>query len=82
MTPAMTRLCCPRCRLRFILAAAYLDACPECGEPLRAASLRATVGFRLMGPEDVPPLLPKAVAVSISLPHAPFPVTSARKAGP
>jgi hypothetical protein len=61
----MIRLCCPRCRLRFILPAAYLDACPECGEPLRASSLRATVGFRLMGLEDVPLSLPQAVAVSI-----------------
>jgi hypothetical protein len=68
MTPAMTRLCCPTCRLRFILAAAYLDACPECGEPLRASSLRATVGFRLFGLEDVPPSLPEAVAVSIPVP--------------
>ena len=69
MTPAMTRLCCPTCRLRFILAAACLDACPECGEPLRASSLRATVGFRLMGLEDVPPSLPEAVAVSIPVPE-------------
>ncbi len=68
MTPGMTRLCCPRCRLRFILAAAYLDACPECGEPLRTSSLRATVGFRLFGLEDVPPSLPEAVAVSITVP--------------
>jgi hypothetical protein len=65
MTPAMTHLCCPTCRLRFILATAYLDACPECGEPLQASSLRATVGFRLMGLEDVPHPLPQAVAASI-----------------
>jgi hypothetical protein len=64
----MTRLCCPACRLRFILAAAYLDACPECGEPLRASSLRDTVGFRLFGLEDVPPALPQALAVSIPVP--------------
>jgi hypothetical protein len=61
----MTRLSCPTCRLRFILSVAYLDACPECGEPLRALALQDTVGFRLMGVEDVPPSLPEAVAVSI-----------------
>jgi len=64
----MIRLCCPACRLRFILAAAYLDACPECGKPLRASSLRATVGFRLFGLQDVPPSLPDAAAVSIPVP--------------
>jgi len=64
----MTRLCCPACGLRFILADAYLDACPECDEPLEASSLRDTVGFRLFGLEDVPPALPQAVAASISVP--------------
>jgi hypothetical protein len=68
MTPAMTHLCCPDCRLRFIRAAAYLDACPECDEPLRASSLRDTVGFRLFGLEDVPPALPQALAASIPVP--------------
>ena len=67
--PAMTHLCCPDCRLRFTpAAAAHLGACPDCGEPLRASSLRGTVGFRIVTLEDVPHSLPQAVAVSIPIP--------------
>jgi hypothetical protein len=67
----MTRLCCARCRLRFTpAAAAYIIACPECGEPPQPlASLQSTVGFRLVGPEDLPHQLPYAAAVSIALPN-------------
>ena len=66
----MTRLCCPGCRLRFTLAAgAYLVACPECGEPPQPiASMELVIGFRLFRLEDVPPPLPEAIAVAISLP--------------
>jgi hypothetical protein len=66
----MTALCCPGCRLRFTRAAGrYLVACPECGEPPQtAASLELALGFRLFELEEVPPQLPEALAVAISLP--------------
>ena len=65
----MTPVCCPRCRLRFTrAAAACLVACPECGgPPERVASFERVVGFRLVGPQDIPPSVPQAVAVSIPL---------------
>jgi hypothetical protein len=65
----MTHVCCPDCQLRFTpAAAAYLVACPECGEPPKAlASLEGVVGFRLFR-WDVPHSLPEAVAVSIPIP--------------
>jgi hypothetical protein len=67
----MTRLCCPRCRLRFTpAAAAYITACPECrGSPEPITSLRGTLGFRLVGAEDVPDELPHATAGSITFPE-------------
>jgi hypothetical protein len=66
----MTHLCCPNCRLRFTPAAtAYIIACPECGDsPQTIASLERTLGFRLVGPEDLPHKLPHATAVSLPLP--------------
>ena len=69
--PDRTRLCCPHCRLRFTpAAAAYIIACPECGDsPQPIASLEVTFGFRLMGPEDLPHELPYASAVSIAFPQ-------------
>jgi hypothetical protein len=70
----MSHACCPECRLRFTPAvAAYLAACPECGEPLRASSLRGAVGFRIFRVEDVPRPLPRAVAVSVPVPGPPAP---------
>ena len=61
----MTHLCCPNCRLRFTpAAAAYISACPECAAPPEAASLERTLGFRLVGPEDLPHELPYATDVS------------------
>jgi hypothetical protein len=66
----MTQACCPRCRLRFTpAAAAYITACPECGAPpLPVASVERTLGFRLVGPEDLPHELPYPMAASIALP--------------
>jgi transcription initiation factor IIE alpha subunit len=65
----MIHLCCPDCRLRFTpAAAAHLGACPDCGEPLHAASLEGMVGFRILKLEDVPHSLPQALAVSIPVP--------------
>ena len=66
---AMTHLCCPPCRLRFTrAAAAYITACPECGDsPQPVAILERTLGFRLVGSEDLPYELPNATAVSIAL---------------
>lgn len=68
MTPVMTHLCCPDCRLRFTPATAHLGACPNCGEPLQASSLEGTLGFRVFRLEDVPPSPLQAVAVSIPVP--------------
>ena len=67
----MTRLCCARCRLRFSPAvAAYITACPECGgSPEPITSLSGTLGFRLVGPEDVSDELPHALASSITFPE-------------
>ena len=72
MITAMTNLCCPRCRLRFTpAAAAYITACPECGDsPQAMTSLERTFGFRLVGPEDLPHELPHATAVSIAFPES------------
>jgi hypothetical protein len=52
--------------LRFApAAAAYLVACPECGQPPEPiVGAEGVVGFRLFVVEDVPHE-PKAVAVSI-----------------
>lgn len=63
----MTHVCCPDCRLRFAPdAAAYLIACPECGEPLQTiAGLEQSVGFRLFTLDDPPQAMPEAIAVSI-----------------
>ena len=70
MTGTVTRLCCPACRLRFTPAsAACIIACPECGDaPKAIVSLEHTVGFRLIGPEDLPHELPYATAHAIALP--------------
>jgi hypothetical protein len=67
----MTPLCCPACRLRFTpAAAAYMTACPECGDsPQPITSLESTFGFRLLGPEDLPHELPYATAASITFPE-------------
>lgn len=68
----MTRVCCPRCRLRFApAAAAYLVTCPECGgPPERIASVERLLGFRLCGPQDPPHSVPEAIAVAIPV-HEP-----------
>ena len=67
----MTPVCCPSCRLRFTpAAAAYLVECPECGRPPeRIASFERVVGFRLVGPQDVPHSVPQAAAVAIAVPE-------------
>jgi hypothetical protein len=71
MTPASTHLCCSHCRLRFTpAAAAYILACPECGDPPQPIDrLELTFGFRLVGPEDLPHELPYAMAHSLALPE-------------
>jgi hypothetical protein len=66
----MTHVCCPRCRLRFTpAAAAYIVACPECGELPHQITSESAVGFRLHGPEDLPIELPQAAALSIPAPE-------------
>ena len=67
----VTHACCPPCRLRFTpAAAAYVKACPQCGEQPQQITGREALGFRLLGPEGYFPLgLPrKAIAVSIPAP--------------
>ena len=66
----MTHASCPDCRLRFApAAAAYLPACPACGEPLQPlAGLAAAMGYRLFTLEDVPHALPEAIEVSMPIP--------------
>jgi hypothetical protein len=73
----MTRVCCPSCQLRFTpAAAAFLTTCPECGDPLEAASTaQDAIGFRLFVPEDQPALPPAAhgSAAATLMPHRPGP---------
>ena len=65
----MTHLCCPSCRLRFTpAAAAYLRACPECGEPLHQRTLSETLGFRKSELHDAPAAMPAALAVTLPVP--------------
>jgi len=66
----MTHVCCPRCRLRFTPAAsAYIATCPECGEPPQQMTSESALGFRLLGPEDLPIELPQAIAASLPAPE-------------
>lgn len=67
----LTRFCCPRCQLRFTpAAAAYITACPECRHsPEPITSLQRTLGFRLVGPEDLPDELPYPTTGSITFPE-------------
>jgi hypothetical protein len=63
----MTHTCCPSCRLRFTpAAAAYLTACPECGNaPQTIAGLERTFGFGLIRLDDLPHELPCAAAAAV-----------------
>jgi hypothetical protein len=64
-------VCRRRCRLRFTpAAAAYITACPECGSsPQPIGTLENTFGFGLVGPADLPHLLPYATATAITYPE-------------
>jgi hypothetical protein len=66
----MTQVCCPGCRLRFTpAAAAYLLACPQCGDEIQAMpSAEPVVGFRLFSHDDFPDLVLEAGAVAIAMP--------------
>ena len=66
----MTHVFCPGCRLRFTpAAAAYLAACPECGEsPQSVASAGGTLGFRLYTPGDDLYDLPEALSAALAAP--------------
>jgi hypothetical protein len=66
----MTHSCCPNCRLRFThAAAAYMAACPQCGDPPQPmAALEGAVGYRLFTLDDDPQLRPEAIAVSMPIP--------------
>ena len=66
----MTHVCCPSCRLRFTpAAAAYLEACPTCGEPpKRVNRAEWTIGFRLVTQGDPVDALPAAASVALPVP--------------
>jgi hypothetical protein len=67
----MTQVCCPSCRLRFTRAsAAYLVACPQCGEPPQPIAGELAFGFRLLTDGDRSETLPHAVAVAMPI-HGP-----------
>lgn len=67
----MTHVSCPDCRLRFTAgAAAYLVACPKCGETLQAQRRPDEVlGYRLHHLPDAFPSVPEAVAVAMPMPN-------------
>jgi hypothetical protein len=67
-----TRKCCASCRIRFTAAsAAYLSACPACGESLEPlAGLAGAMGYRLFTQEDTAGALPDAIEVSMPVPEA------------
>ena len=69
----MTRACCPSCRMRFTSAsAAYLDACPTCGQALQSvSSAQAALGYRLFEFSESLPEMP--IAVEAALPVPPLP---------
>jgi hypothetical protein len=66
----MTQACCPSCRLRFARAvAAYLVACPDCGEPPQPVpSAENVLGFRLASDDPRSDSLPVALAVALPVP--------------
>ena len=68
----MDHVSCPGCRLRFGAGpAAYLVACPECGEPLQTGCRPGDLlGYRLHTPGDgLPVALSQAIAaVALRLP--------------
>lgn len=66
----MTQACCPSCRLRFSReVAAYLVACPDCGEPPQPVlSAEHVLGFRLVSDDDRSDSLPVALAVALPIP--------------
>jgi hypothetical protein len=61
----MTHACCPSCRLRFTAAAAYLDACPACGEPPQRASAADALGLRLITADEMFEVFPAAAAAAM-----------------
>ena len=64
----MTRSCCPSFRLRFThAAAAFLVACPSCGEGLyEVDDVAQLVGYRLA--DDLPEYEVMAAAIAVALP--------------
>ncbi len=66
----VTHASCPDCQLRFADAeAAYLVACPSCGELLQTrCSPGEVLGYRLYHPAGAFPAVPEAVAVAMSTP--------------
>jgi hypothetical protein len=70
----MTQACCPSCRLRFSrAAAASLDACPRCMQPLhRTASAEDAVGYSLFDIADPSPEVPAARAIALAILDHPY----------
>ena len=63
----MTHMCCPSCRLRFTrAAAAYLLACPQCGELVQAVpSALGVLGFRLFADAEIAEVLGPVVSAAL-----------------
>ncbi len=66
----MTHVSCPDCRLRFAAdTAAYLVACPCCGELLLTQCTPGDVlGYQLYRPADGSPSFAEAIAVALPTP--------------
>ena len=70
----MTHTCCPACRLRLTrAAAAELETCPRCADPLVAVDAAQTLGHALWTPAPAPPAVAAgAVAAAVRVfPDAP-----------
>jgi hypothetical protein len=65
----MTHACCPSCRLRFSRgAAASLDACPRCTQPLhRTAVAEDALGYSLFDISDPSVEVPAARAIALAI---------------
>jgi predicted RNA-binding Zn-ribbon protein involved in translation (DUF1610 family) len=66
----MTRVYCPRCRLRFAPeAASHLTACPTCGEPTQTADrAERMLGMRLYGEDELVDAMALAAEAALPIP--------------
>ncbi len=84
----MTHVACPDCRLRFAAdTAAYLVACPCCGELLLTQCRPGDVlGYQLYRPADVPTdaarSFAEAIAVAMPTPDVAIPTPDQQRERP